>query len=1157
MSEFFSKLGIGVDSSQVKTGKDDLDKFSKSAGDAEKSADKLSAGATNMGRNIGLAAAAGVAAFAGLASKIISATSEQEAAQAQLASALKNVGDAAGASLADLTEKATALQAATTFDDEAIVGSMTRLITITGGLGENMDRATKSVLNMAARMGGDLDGAALQVGKALAGTAEGITALSRSGVVFTAAEKEMHKALVESGKAAEAQEIILGKLEAKFGGAAAAARDTLGGAVKGLKNAFADLFEAGGTDGAENLSSSINDIADTLSDPAVKEGAAAIASAILSMVNAIASAPRDIATFVEMLRNFAGAELFGSETTGNLATVEREIEVLREKLGGLTDNFGILQNVGISASGELVKTAAEITKTTARIAFLTEESKRLIGAMEGVSSASNAASSEAAAAAKDAAAVAAAAAKAEAAKAAAAAAAKKLADEEAKQAARQKEAVEALAGSMKERIALFGLEGEEAQLSAKIQLGIYGKLSDAEKDRVLALARVADEQVRSKKAAEDLAKASEDYKKSTDALIRQSLPEQEQRLMAVREAMLKLNIAAEQFPERAAEINKAIENLADDEAEILRGSTEQLSSYGEQAARNIQDAFAEFLFNPFEDGLEGMLSSFIGIIKTMVSQAAAADIASAIGLPGAGAGGNLSGLFGSLKGFGGANSIGQGLGQGATYLAGTSLLKGTSAGNVLGGIGARAAGTSNLALGAAGALGGFGADMIFGGPNSGALGGIGATIGMAAGGPIGAAIGAAIGGALGTLGGDGKNKTLFAGVTAGDNTGFEQRTSGSITAASGLELSAVSRRLDDGGKLANDMLAQFAGLDTALTQGIQRLGGTVNLSGKSLGGSGLKGGSSGSFFGSAQDVSFDPSKLSGASVDFVRAWIAEVSTTLDAGLAASLNSIKGNTVDELLAGFNVEIQRREIPRQLKEALGAQEQAQKSIANATRTATDIFGDQVSEVYRLTDAYDGSIESHNALVAALQTEQASADALGIALSQASDQISVIIGGLRNTIEESMLSEDALYARRKSQVDDLVASLNTATDPAVIVDTVRQIEALSATVWQSLAKDQQAAMGEGFLSFLDGVEKLGQDRIAAAFGNLDTTANGIFNAVSAAMDPASAAAIEAANINAAASNQILESANIFNAASVNMIEAARAFANARASGGEVVYQ
>lgn len=1108
MSEFFSKLGIGVDSSQVKTGTADLDKLSKSAKDAEKATDKLSESASRTGAAIGAGAAIAVAAFAGLATKIVSATSAQEAASAKLANSLQNAGAAAGASLADLTEKASALQAASVFDDEAIVGAMSRLIDVTGGLGENMDRATQAIVNMASKSG-DLEGAALQVGKALSGSAEGITALSRSGVIFTETEKEMYKALVDSGRAAEAQEIILGKLESRFKGAASAARDTLGGAVTGLKNSFDDLFEAGDTEGADNLKSTINDLGKTLSDPEVKAGAAAIASSILSIVNAIIKAPGEIAGFVGMLRDFAGAELFGSETTGNIATVERELDVLKEKLSGLKSDFTILNNAGLSDTREGLLNARSIVQVTERIAFLTAESKRLLGAMEKTAPAAT----EAKAAILDLGGKGAPSVKAITAELSA-----------------QQKAWNSLIDSLEEKIALFGKEGEEAQLSAKIQLGVYGKLSEAEKARALGLARIADEQVRGKKATDDLARATAEYKRSTDDLIRQSLPEQEQRLMAVREAMLKLNIAAEQFPERAEEINRAIAQLADDEAAILKGSTEQLSTYGEQAAKNIQDAFAEFLFNPFEDGLDGMLSSFINIIQTMVSQAAAADIAAALGLPGAGAGGNLSGILGSITG-----------GKGGGLFGGGNVLPGVQ-NAILGG-------TSALAM-RGGAVGAFGlaannaanslSTMIPGG-----LGTIAAIAGIAA--PI-------IGGMLGS---DGKNKTLYAGVTAGSNAGFENRTSGTMTAESGLSLSAVSRRLPDGGRLAGGLLDQFAALDSILTQGVQRLGGTVNLTGRTLGGSGLKSGSSGSFFGSAQDVEFDPSKLSGASVQFVRAWIEEVSTTLDAGLAESLNSIKGDTVDELMAGFNVEIQKREIPRQLREAFGAEANAQKAITAAARTATDVFGDQVAEVYRLTEAYDGSIESHNALVSALQIEQETAAALGIALSQASTQISVIIGGLRNTIEESLLAEDALYARRKSQVDDLVASLNTATDPAKIVDTVKQIEALSATVWQSLSKDQQAAMGAGFLTFLDEVEALGQERIAAAFGNLDTTANGIFDAVSAAMDPASKAALDSANLHAEASKSILAAANTFNAASANMIAAARVFASGGPSGGEVVYQ
>lgn len=1140
MSEFFSKLGIGVDSSQVKTGTADLDKLSKSAKDAEKSTDKLSGSASRAGAAIGASAAVAAIAFAGLATKIVSATSAQEAAAARLANSLQNVGAAAGASLADLTEKASALQAASVFDDEAIVGAMSRLIDVSGGLGKNMDRATQAIVNMASKSG-DLEGVALQVGKALSGSAEGITALSRSGVIFTETEKAMFKTLVDSGRAAEAQEIILGKLESKFKDAAGAARDTLGGAVTGLKNAFDDLFEAGGTEGADGLKNTINELGKTLSDPEVKAGAAAIASSILSIVNAIIKAPSEIAGFVGMLRDFAGAELFGSETTGNIAVVERELDVLKEKLSGLTSEFTILSNAGLSDTREGLLNARSIVQVTARIAELTDESKRLLGAMERtapVTKEAKAAIMELGS--KGAPSV--------------AAVTEKL--------TAQQKAWQSLIDSLNEKIALFGKEGEEAQLSAKIQLGAYGKISEAEKQRVLSLARIADEQVRGKKATDDLARSTDEYKKSTDALIRQSLPEHEQRLMAVREAMLKLNLAAEQFPERAEEINRAIAQLADDEAAILEGSTDQLSTYGEQAAKNIQDAFAEFLFNPFEDGLDGMLDSFINIIKTMVSQAAAADIAAAIGLPGAGKGGNLAGIFGSLGGGGGGGASGGGDFRGA-----------------LGGLGSGAIGLSNMMVAQGGLLADFGvglnnfansitpqtigagfAGAMLGSAVFGGQPGIGSTLGGLAGsyfGPIGAGVGSFLGSGLDSLGGDGKNKTLFAGVTAGQSAGFENRTSATATGASGLEFGAVSRRLGaDGERLSQDLLAQFLELDSVLTQGVRTLGGTVDLSGKSLAGSGV-GKSGTSFFGSAQDVEFDPAKLAEAPVEFFRAWIAEVSESVDDELAASLAGLQGDTLDALLAGFNVEIQKRAIPEQLKSALGAQDQAQKDIAAAARTATDMLGDQVAEVYRLTAAYDGSIESHNALVSALQTEQEMAQQLGIALSQASTQISVIIGGLRNTIEESMLAEDALYARRKSQVDALVAVLNTATDPAVILDTVKQIEALSATVWQSLSKDQQAAMGAGFLSFLDGVEQLGQERIDAAFGNLDTTANGIFDAVSAAMDPASQAAIDSANLHAEASRSILESANTFNAASLNIIAAARMFASGGSSGGEVVYQ
>jgi hypothetical protein len=88
--------------------------------------------------------------------------------------------------------------------------------------------------------------------------------LARSGIQFTEAQKELIATLVESGKTVEAQSIILKELETQFGGSAAAARNTLGGALKGLQHDFNDLFEITGNTSA--VVTGINDIGKALQD---------------------------------------------------------------------------------------------------------------------------------------------------------------------------------------------------------------------------------------------------------------------------------------------------------------------------------------------------------------------------------------------------------------------------------------------------------------------------------------------------------------------------------------------------------------------------------------------------------------------------------------------------------------------------------------------------------------------------------------------------------------------------------------------------------------------------------------------------------------------------------------------------------------------------
>lgn len=101
--------------------------------------------------------------------------------------------------------------------------------------------------------------------------------------------------------------------------------------------------------------------------------------------------------------------------------------------------------------------------------------------------------------------------------------------------------------------------------------------------------------------------------------------------------------------------NEKIGDSFDDLQEPILKTTDSLSVFADEAARNMQDAFAEFLFDPFQDGLKGMLHGFIDIVRRMVAEAAAAKIFESLG--------GISGLgniLGSL--FGGAAKGGVPLG---------------------------------------------------------------------------------------------------------------------------------------------------------------------------------------------------------------------------------------------------------------------------------------------------------------------------------------------------------------------------------------------------------------------------------------------------------------------------------------------------------------
>jgi phage-related protein len=151
---------------------------------------------------------------------------EAEIASAKLNNVLTSMGFEDSVKRVDAY--AESLQNLTAVDADVIKATQTKLATFANltktvdTAGGAFDRATVAALDLAAAGFGSAETNAVQLGKALEDPIKGITALARSGVTFTAQEKEKIKVLVESGELLEAQNMVLGAIEKQVGGTAAA-----------------------------------------------------------------------------------------------------------------------------------------------------------------------------------------------------------------------------------------------------------------------------------------------------------------------------------------------------------------------------------------------------------------------------------------------------------------------------------------------------------------------------------------------------------------------------------------------------------------------------------------------------------------------------------------------------------------------------------------------------------------------------------------------------------------------------------------------------------------------------------------------------------------------------------------------------------------------
>lgn len=286
---------------------------------------------------IGTAISAGIAGITigSVISKVITESKNAEQEQALLAAALKATGNQAGYSQGRLNDMASAMEAITTKSAGEFNQAQTVLLGFTNIVGEQLPQALKQAANFSVRTGADMKAAAETVGRALDIPSVGMASLARQGFKFSESQIEAAQKLEQTGRIAEAQQLVLDALEETYGGAAEAARDTFGGAIDGLRNTLNGLMtgEGGSLDGAKNA---INELTGTLSSSTTKAAFEAIVGWVVSLTNMVITATANIVAFM------------------NTA----------DKLGALTgtDAFGKMKSEAKDASAEVVRLTGELQR---------------------------------------------------------------------------------------------------------------------------------------------------------------------------------------------------------------------------------------------------------------------------------------------------------------------------------------------------------------------------------------------------------------------------------------------------------------------------------------------------------------------------------------------------------------------------------------------------------------------------------------------------------------------------------------------------------------------------------------------------------------------------------------------------------------------------
>lgn len=179
------------------------------------------------------------------------AAADLQRVNVQTENTLESTGNTAGVTAEHVDKLAASVSHYSGIQDTSVASAENLLLTFTAindkTPDRTFDRATKAAVDMAVAFanarGGTADVAAQAklLGLALNDPAHGLDRLRRSGVAFTAQQRDQIKSLTDAGKTVEAQSLILDLVEQKVGGSAQAFGNTAAGSAARAKVAYEEF----------------------------------------------------------------------------------------------------------------------------------------------------------------------------------------------------------------------------------------------------------------------------------------------------------------------------------------------------------------------------------------------------------------------------------------------------------------------------------------------------------------------------------------------------------------------------------------------------------------------------------------------------------------------------------------------------------------------------------------------------------------------------------------------------------------------------------------------------------------------------------------------------------------------------------------------------